>query len=123
MLFLRHRNRTNVTSTMPAIVAKTDISPNYTDNLYYCKNGSVYAYNKKSKKSKVLRSNVFRKKEGHGYVLKKSPSGKLIVVERSLAAMRKKARASRSRRAKVRRARRATTKKRRSTTTKRKGRR
>lgn len=81
---------------MTNLVARTNIKPNYTDYLYYCKNGGVWSYNKKTRQKKQLASSVFHKKEGHGYVLKRDSGGHLVVVERSLASMRVKARAKRS---------------------------
>ena len=75
---------------MPSIVAKTNIVPDYSKFLYYTKDGSVYCYDKKSKKKKVVAANVFSRKPGMGYVLKRSASGKLMVVGNSLAALRAK---------------------------------
>jgi hypothetical protein len=87
---------------MPTTVAKTSIKPNYTDHLYYCKGGSVWSYNKRTKKKTPIAKNVFSRKEGHGYVLKRASGGNLVVVERSLASMRAKAKKKRSANAKKR---------------------
>lgn len=107
-------NRYNITTNrelynllnMPKIVARTSIKPNYTDHLYYCKGSSVYSYNKRTKSKKALENNVFSRKEGHGYVLKRTSGGNLVVVERSLASMRAKGRKKRSANAKKRQAKR-----------------
>ncbi len=81
-------------STMPAKgtrIAQTNVKADYTANMYYLKEGSLYAYNKQTKKKSLKAKNCCEApKKGKMQFTSKGANGNVEVRETTMKVTKKK---------------------------------